>query len=309
MNNWRCWSILCAALFCGAESMVAIGREPDQVLDIWPDLAPGESTREVGQPLARRADENPPATRIAGITRPQLHYFAAATSNERADSVAVLIFPGGGYNYVVADKEGSEVAQWLNGLGISAFVVHYRTKKSGAEEDGYWRRPVQDGQRAIRLIRSRAKELKIAADKIGIIGFSAGGNAAGLIATRFSQPEYVGQDQADSLSCRPDFAMLIYPWQLATPSGDGLNDLVTISRDTPPSFLVHAHDDRVTPLSSVYFYAGLKKNGVSGELHIFQNGGHGYGARPVADSDVSSWMDRASDWLHRRDLAMASNKR
>ncbi len=294
-------------IVCVASLVTAIGcawvqaRQPDRVLDIWPNLAPGETTGDIGKALPTRATEIPPATRIAGITRPQLHFYASPSAKE--NTAAALIFPGGGYNYVVVDKEGSEIAEWLNGLDVHAFVVHYRTKLAGQAADAMWKRPVQDGQRAIRIVRQKASELKIAVDKIGVIGFSAGGNAAGLVATRFGQPDYQPLDDVDRLSCRPDFAMLIYPWQLANSAGDNLSELVTVGKNTPPTFLAHAHDDRVTPLSSVYFYAALQKNGVSGELHIYQNGGHGYGARPVANSEVASWTVRAADWLRLRCLS------
>ncbi len=271
------------------------------MFDIWQDLAPGETTRNTGEALPRRPNEDPPATRIARITRPQLHMFAPPA--EKNSGAAVLIFPGGAYNYVVADKEGSETAEWLSGLGITAFVVHYRTKpKTPAGEAPLWLRPVQDGERAVRLVRQRAKEWGIEPDRIGVIGFSAGGQAAALVATRFEKSDYEPIDDTDRLSARPDFCLLIYPWRIADEKAGGLIDAVTVTKATPPTFLVHAHNDGATSLSSVYFYTALKKLGIPAELHIYETGGHGYGMRPVKNSNVQTWPARAAGWLKQREL-------
>ncbi len=296
---WCFWlGVFCGLVFTGADSIEA--REPDRVLDIWPDLAPGETTRNTGETLPRRPNENPPATRIARITRPQLHMFAPP--GQRNSGAAVLIFPGGGYNYVVTDKEGSETAQWLNELGITAFVVHYRTKPKTPSDAPLWLRPVQDGKRAVRMVRQRAKEWNIRPDRIGVIGFSAGGQAAALVATRIEQQDYESIDAVDQLSSRPDFCLLIYPWRIADEIAGGLIDEVTVTKNTPPTFLAHAHNDGATSLSSVYFYTALKKLGIPAELHIYETGGHGYGMRPVKNSNVQTWPARAADWLKQRQL-------
>jgi len=271
-------------------------REPDRVVDLWSGLAPGETTRHAGDALPRRADENPPATRIEKITLPQLEIYEPA----RPNGVAVVIMPGGAYNYVVRDKEGSEPAEWLNGLGITAGVLRYRTKDE--TDRPLWERPVEDGQRAISLIRARADEWKLDPTKIGLLGFSAGGQAAAMVETRFDQREYEASDAIDSVSCRPDFALLIYPWKLVNDDTGRLKDELTVSADTPPTFLVHAHDDAATSLSSVLFYAALKQQGVMSELHVYETGGHGYGLRPVKGSVVNTWPDRAADWLRTRGI-------
>jgi acetyl esterase/lipase len=269
-------------------------REPDRVIDVWTALAPGETTCDPGTEMPRRAKENPPATRITGITQPRIMWFDPPA--ERRSGAAVLVFPGGGYNYVVADKEGAEVAEWLNGLGIAAGVVHYRTKRMPPDEP-LWTRPVQDGQRAIRRVRRYATEWGVNPERIGVIGFSAGGNAAGLLATRFETPAYERIDAADDLSCRPDLCLLLYPWRLVDESTGGLAPEVTVSEQAPPTFLTHAHDDSVTVLSSIAFYTALKRHKVPGELHVYAQGGHGYGLRPVEGSDVDTWPDRAAAWL------------
>jgi acetyl esterase/lipase len=267
------------------------------VVDLWPEMAPGESSRHPGDVLPRRPDENPPATRITNITQPLLEIYEPADPN----GTAVLILPGGAYNYVVQDKEGSEAAEWLNGLGIAGCVLRYRTK-DGSNRPA-WERPVQDGQRAVSLLRSRAEEWQLDPDTIGLLGFSAGGQAAALVATRFEQRAYSAGDEIDSASCRPDFVLLIYPWQLVNADAGTLRDELTVSVQTPPTFLVHAHNDSATSLSSVLFYAALKQHGVPGELHIYETGGHGYGMRPVEGSHVDTWPSRAEDWLTSRGLA------
>ncbi|QDU09978.1 alpha/beta hydrolase [Gimesia aquarii] len=285
----------------------ANAREPDAIIDIWPGRAPGETTRETGRPLPRRPSENPPATRVKNITRPQLHVFQPPA--EKRNGTAVLIFPGGGYSYVVTDKEGSEAAEWLNQLGITALVVHYRTKQqktptpqTNQKLPPFSERPLQDGQRALSLVRKRAKEWGIKPDQIGVIGFSAGGQAASLVTTRFKDRSYKPQDKVDDVSCRPDFSLLIYPWRLLDEKTGKLNEVITVSKKTPPTFLAHAHNDSATPLSSIQFYTALKQNGVGAELHIYETGGHGYGMRPVENSNVDTFPSRAEDWLRQRAL-------
>ena len=295
---------MCASLLCSADA-----REPDAVIDIWTSAAPGETTRHTGTKLARRANENPPATRVKDITRPQLQVFQPPA--DKRNGVAVLIFPGGGYNYVVTDKEGSEAAEWLNELGITAFVVHYRTKQKppsvqkNAQLPPASERPLQDGQRALSLVRQRAAEWGVNPDRIGVVGFSAGGQAAALVTTRFDERSYKPNDATDKVSCRPDFSLLVYPWRLVDDQTGALNEVFTVSKSTPPTFLVHAHNDSATPLSSILFYTALKKNKVGSELHIYETGGHGYGMRPVEKSDVDTWTDRAEDWLRQRSLISA----
>ena len=295
---------LCFVLCSIVLSQTASAREPDRVIDVWPDLAPGESTKNTGETLPRRPNENPPATRVARITKPTLHIYNPPEG--KANGTAVVILPGGGYNYVVTDKEGSEAAEWLNGLGITAFVLHYRTKpKEGWGDDPAWLRPVQDGQRAISYIRQDAKKLGVSSDRIGVIGFSAGGQAAAMIATRFEKRDYKAADKTDDVSCRPDFAVLVYPWRIADEKAGGLIKEVTVTKDTPPTLLIHAHNDSATSLSSIYFYTAMKKLRLPCELHIYETGGHGYGMRPVKGSQIHTWPNRATDWLKQRKLAGA----
>ncbi|MBL8825526.1 MAG: alpha/beta hydrolase [Planctomycetaceae bacterium] len=274
---------------------VAAAAEPQRTINVWPDLAPGETTRSPGEVLPRRATENPPATRIKAITQPQLELFAPP--KDKQNGAVMIVCPGGGYSYCVIDKEGAEPAAWLNELGITALVLRYRTKDTSTLPP--YERPLQDAQRAIRLVRQQAAELNIDPARVGICGFSAGGNLAALVATRFEQPAYTALDDTDKLSCRPDFALLGYPAYLYDAKTEQLDPLVTITAKTPPTFLLHTHDDGLTSLGPVYFYAALKRLKIPAELHVYQVGGHGYGLRPVAGANIDTWVQPAAAWLGR----------
>lgn len=291
-------TLLIVCMWPAVTGMKATAREPDRVIDLWSGPAPGETTRHSGDTLPRRKNEDPPATRITNITRPQLEIFDPDPA--LAGRAAVVILPGGGYNYVVRDKEGSEAAEWLNRLGVTGCVLRYRTK-DGSDRP-LWQRPVQDGQRAVSLLRARAEDWQLDSDAIGLLGFSAGGQAASIVATRFDKRTYRCGDEIDSASCRPDFVLLIYPWQLVDADTGRLKGEVAVTPHTPPTFLVHAHDDSATSLSSVLFYTALKQHGVPGELHIYETGGHGYGLRAVEGSRIHSWPSRAEEWLQGREI-------
>lgn len=266
----------------------------EERLDVWPNLAPGETTRLVGEKQPPMPNENPPVTRVINITRPTFTVHLAAKPN----GSGVLILPGGGFGKVVPDKEGTEVAEWLNRLGVSAFVLSYRTK-SGADDPG-WGRPLQDAQRSLSLIRSRAEQWKLKPDRIGLLGLSAGGQVAARLLSASGQRTYERIDTIDDVPHRPDFALLIYPWNIYDNQRGELADGISVPKDCPPAFLVHTDDDRSTSLGTVMFYAGLKRHGIPAELHVYGNGGHGYGLRLVAGSQISSWPDHAAHWLTTR---------
>ncbi len=263
-------------------------------VDVWPDLAPGETTRLVGEAQPRLANENPPVTRVINITRPTLTIHLAPKPN----GTGVLILPGGGFGKVVPDKEGTEVAEWLNRLGVSAFVLSYRTK-SNADDPG-WARPLQDAQRSLAIIRSRAAQWGLKLDRIGLLGLSAGGQVAARLLNASGRRTYERIDSVDDVPHRPDFTMLIYPWNIYDAERGELVEGTSVPKGCPPVFLVHTDDDRSTALGSVLFYAGLKRQGIPAELHVYGNGGHGYGLRPVAGSQISSWPEHAAHWLDTR---------
>ncbi len=289
----RLWFFLVLAL-----SQIVQSSEPQRVF-VWPDLAPGETKLDEGVAQPARADENPPVTRLVEIRRPSLDIFLA----QKPNGPAVLILPGGGFGKVVPDKEGSEAAGWLNELGISVFVLRYRTNEETPKTEEAWRRPLQDAERSLRLIRKNADQWKVDVNKVGVLGFSAGGQVAAILHTRDGAADYSSIDDADVLSAKPDFSLLIYPWQILDSSGQQLLAEIRPAKTSPPAFIVHTHDDRSSSLGSVFVYAGLKQNGVPAELHIYANGGHGYGMRPVAGSEIGTWPDRATVWLRLQGIA------
>lgn len=292
-------SVTCI-LLVSAEETIAVAADP---LFVWPDLAPGETSRDVGTKLPPRKGEDPPVTRVVNIRRPTLDIFLPRKPN----GTAILVLPGGGFKKVVPDMEGSEAAPFLNRLGIAVFVLRYRTSETKPAGEPAWRRPLQDAQRALRLIRSQAKEWKIRRDRVGVLAFSAGGQVGAILHTADGTAAYKAVDAADKQSCRPDFSLLIYPWQILDKKTGKLLPEIRPSRKSPPAFIVHTHDDRSSSLGSVWLYAGLKKHNVPAELHIYENGGHGYGMRARKNSNIGTWPDRATDWLLRRHLGRSGN--
>ena len=273
---------------------------------VWPGLAPGETTKKTGDTLPQRPEDNPPISRVENITAPTLAIFPAPKG--KVTGVGVLILPGGGFAKVVPDMEGSEAAAWLNGLGISAFVLNYRTttgvdaSAEAAAKAQPWLRPLQDSQRAIRHLRSHASDYGLDPGKIGLLGFSAGGQVAAIHLTQ-EKASYDSIDKIDEANFRPDFSLLIYPWNVADTKTGQLLPQIAPSEKMPPGFIVHTDDDKSSSLGSALIYLGMKKHGVSGELHVYQNGGHGYGTRDRPASAIGSWTDRATEWLRLRGLA------
>ena len=218
----------------------------------------------------------------------------------------MLVLPGGGFAKVVPDKEGSEAAPWLNPLGVSVFVLSYRTNEVTPKSEPAWKRPLQDAQRSLRLIRANASRWNIDVSRVGVLGFSAGGQVSSILHTAEGKPAYKDIDSTDSESCAPDFSMLIYPWNILDTKTGQLLPEIKPAASSPPAFIVHTHDDRSSSAGSVLIYAGLRKHKVPAELHVYQNGGHGYGMRPVKGSEIGTWPDRATAWLKLHKLATAN---
>jgi acetyl esterase/lipase len=240
-----------------------------------------------------------PVMRLGNVTEPSLAFYPAPAANNTG--AAVIIFPGGGYNILAYDLEGTEVGQWLNSIGVNAVVVKYRVPEPPGVPR--YQGPLQDAQRAVGYVRSRAVEWHLDAQRIGVLGFSAGGHLAALISNSFSQRSYAAQDAADDISCRPDFAILIYPAYLAT--GEKLNILapeVVVTANTPPTFLIQTEDDPVHVENALVYYQALKNLKVPAEMHIFSTGGHGYGLRPDATKPVTQWPSLAAAWMKSRGI-------
>ena len=215
---------------------------------------------------------------------------------------AVVIFPGGGYTWLAWDHEGEQVARWLNSIGVTAAVLKYRVPRQPGAKDRPPAQAAMDAQRAISLVRSKAKRWRIDAKRIGVLGFSAGGHLAAWATTNFDKRSYDKIDAADDVSCRPDFAVLIYPAGLIKRGPTELSPEIRVTPQTPPCFFVHASDDfGNSPESSVGMYLALRHAKVSAEMHIYASGGHGFGMYPTG-KPTATWPKRCEDWL--RDIGV-----
>ncbi len=274
----------------GGQLCLAEDQLPE--LAVWPGTAPGE-TGKIEAEKFLDAQGGKPVKRLTNVTRPTLTVYKPP--QDKDTGAAVLICPGGGYNILAMDLEGEEVAAWLNTLGVTGIVLKYRVPRR--ENLPKHAAPLQDAQRAMSLVRSRASEWGIDPARIGILGFSAGGHLAATASTNFNARQYEAFDEIDKLSCRPDFAVLIYPAYLV--EQDKLQAEVPVTAETPPTFFAHAGDDGIGPENSIGMYLALKKAGVPSELHIYASGGHGFGLRP-SEHPASQWTDRCAAWLKSR---------
>jgi acetyl esterase/lipase len=275
---------------------VAHGADKPLVIDLWPDKAPGDKV-SVGE---EKVTEPKPGAKngiisITNVTRPTLTVFRPA--KEKATGAAVVIAPGGGYNILAWDLEGTEVAEWLSSVGVTAFVLKYRVPRRSDNDpkDGPPPQALMDAQRALSIVRSRAGDFGIDPKRIGMLGFSAGGHLTAWTETNFDKREYEPIDEIDKVSCRPDFAVVIYPGYLARDK-DELAPEIRVSKETPPTFIAQATDDPVRAENSIVLWRALKKAGVSAELHLYAKGGHGFGLRP-SEKPCSTWPKRCEDWL------------
>jgi acetyl esterase/lipase len=259
---------------------------------LWPGAAPGESG-DIGPEREQPLRPGDTTIRVTDVTRPSVTVYRPAPAKDTG--AAVLICPGGAYNILAFNKEGTEVAEWLNSIGVTGAVLKYRVPaRKGRERHAA---PLQDAQRALGLLRRDAKARGIDPDRIGVLGFSAGGHLAALLSTTDGARTYDPVDDADQVSCRPDFALLIYPAYLVGNGPDfRLSPELKVTPRTPRTFLVQTQDDGVRAECSLFYYLALKGAKVPSELHLYPDGGHGYGLRP-SDHEVSHWPLRAGRWL------------
>ncbi len=260
-------------------SIRMFGAGPPEVIQLWPGI-PANGGEEVwverGKGIVDRA--------VSNVHQPTLTVYLPPKG--KANGAAVVIAPGGGFTHLAIDKEGYDVAKWLNRIGVAGFVLKYRLKNAG--DSAYTvETPHEDALRALRTVRSRAKEWGIDPNRVGMMGFSAGGALAALAGTKYDTQPTGATDPIDRQNARPDFLVIGYG---AIPAD------VVVTAKTPPAFLVHADDDHLSAERSASFYEALKKAGVSAELHVFARGGHGFG---IADSGlpVAKWPKLCEDWL------------
>jgi acetyl esterase/lipase len=268
------------------------GSAADEPIMLWPGAAPGE-TGETGPEQEQPKRPGDTTIRLTNVTRPSLEVFPAPRATNTG--AAVVICPGGAYSILAYNKEGTEVAEWLNTIGVTGIVLKYRVPARKGRER--YEAPLQDAQRALGIVRQRAGSWKIDPERVGILGFSAGGHLAATLSNQYEKRTYPRVDDADDVSCRPDFALLIYPAYLVERKGENtLAPELKVTSKTPPTFLAQTEDDGVRVECSLFYYLALKNARVPAEMHLYPDGGHGYGLRPSAHS-VSSWPRRAEEWL------------
>ena len=285
--------------------------QPVETIDLWPGGAPGmPADPPVEQTTERSTDALVTDRAVLGITVPRLAVFRP----DRSNGAAVLLMPGGGYNHVVVDKEGYEMARWLVARGFTAFVLFYRLPYEGwaAGPDV----ALSDAQRAMRLIRHRYRDFALDPERVAAMGFSAGGHLCADLATRFAAPTYAPVDEADMLGARPFCAAPIYPVVSMQPgiAHPGSREKLlgaepapaleaahspdrNVPADAPPCFILHAEDDDVVPVeNALLLRAALRARGIPVETHLFQHGGHGFGLRKAIGKPVAAWPELWRAW-------------
>ena len=299
------------ALICAVQPVIA--AEP-QVIELWPGPVPDES-EAIGPERVRlsprldrkQVEVTEPTRLITAVSKPSITiHRPPRAKNTRT---AVLICPGGGYWDLYWELEGEEVAAWLNSIGVTGVLLKYRVPRRADEPKGEpARRPLQDAQRAVSLVRSKAAEWKIDPQRIGILGFSAGGHLAIATATSFEKRTYEPVDAVDRISCRPDFAIPVYSGYLKAKDKDEIAPGLRVPTNTPPVFLVHGSDDIISPPEhSVLMYLALKKAGVPAELHIYANTTHDFGVR-TNDRPYAAWTASCVRWMQDQGFLKPSAK-
>jgi len=267
------------------------------VIAVWPGAAPGAAANPPAEMATTTANDHlvagRPVFRLGNVSTPTLTLFAPKNGSTGA---AVVVFPGGGYHILAIDLEGTEVCDWLNSAGITCVLLKYRVPDTGPYPKSA--AALQDAQRAVGLVRLHAAEWHIDPNRVGVLGFSAGAHLAAALSTHFEKRLYDQIDAADKLSCRPDFAVIVYPGYLALAEKNfERNPELNPTAQTPPTFIVQAEDDPVHVENSLVYYLALKNAKVPAELHIYAEGGHGYGLRRT-DLPVTTWPLSVETWLH-----------
>jgi len=280
----------------------AVAAEP-LVVHVWPDKTPADVGIEGEE--SSRMYESPiiagPTRLITNVTRPTLAIYQPA--KEKNTGTAMIICPGGGYHNLFWELEGEEVAAWLNSVGITGIILKYRVPRRAGDVKGEPPLgPLLDAQRVVSLVRSRAAEWGVDPKKIGMVGFSAGGHLALAAATSFEKRTYEPIDAVDQVSCRPNFAVLCYSGYLKAKDKDEIAPGLRIPAGTPPIFLAHSSDDKISDAEhSVIMYLALKRAGIATELHVFASGDHDFGVRQN-EKLPANWTQLCVRWLRSLDL-------
>jgi acetyl esterase/lipase len=268
-------------------------------MPLWPSTPPGAPNVTAGQ---QEHDTTKPTdnmiagkrvARIGFVSKPTLAFYPAPSGKNTG--ATIVVFPGGAYQIIAYDLEGTGVCDWLNDIGVNCALVKYRVPNAGPFPK--YTQDLADAQRAVRIVRQHASQWHLDANRVGVLGFSAGGHLVAALGAHAADPIYPAIDDADKLSARPDFTLLIYPGYLQ--SNDNpltVSPEVTPIALTPPSFLIQTEDDTAKVENAWVYYEALKQAKVPAEMHLFANGGHGYGLRPTK-LPVTHWPDLAATWL------------
>jgi acetyl esterase/lipase len=301
------------SLLVGLLVIIPARAEKPQLVDLWPGKVPGDVG--INSKETSRIHQSPivgPTKLITNVTKPTLTIYQPA--RDKNTGTAMLICPGGGYWDLYWELEGEEVAAWLNSVGMTGIILKYRCPRRPGDIRGEPPLgPQLDAQRAVSLVRSRAAEWGIDPERIGMVGFSAGGHLALATATGFDKRTYEPIDAIDEVSCRPDFAVLCYSGYLKAKDKDEIRPDLRIPANTPPIFLAHASDDKESyggsnAEHSAIAYLALKRAGIPAELHIFATGDHDFGVRQN-EKLPSSWTQLCINWLRSQSLLKPSSSK
>ncbi len=286
----------------GFLALTGAAAEPASTLLLWPNGAPGEKGSIGTERDQTKATDGlvagKPVIRLGNVAIPTLSVFRPPA--DRDTGAAVVVCPGGGYTILAMDLEGTEVCEWLNSIGVTGVLLKYRVPKRADLEKHT--ASLQDAQRALGMVRHRAREFGLDPGRIGILGFSAGGHLAAVASNHFEQRSYASADSVDAIGCRPDFTILIYPAYLTLKDqGDKIAPELPVTTNTPPTFLAITQDDPVRVETALFYTLALKNAKVPVELHVYPSGGHGYGLRP-SNHLVTTWPQRVADWMRSRGL-------
>lgn len=307
MRKWLIWLGLVAATPVGAFVQgEAWQPAPGYThMKIWPNGAPGAAASSASETDMTKPTDSliagKPIIRLGNVSVPTITVYSPTRGNTGA---AVVVFPGGAYRILAIDLEGTEVCEWLNSAGITCVLLKYRVPDSGP-----YPKPaaLQDAQRAMGIVRTHAAEWHIDPKRVGVLGFSAGAHLAAALSTHFDERLYDAVDDSDKLSCRPDFAVIVYPGYLALAEQNfAPNNEIKVTDKTPPSFIVQTEDDPVHVENALVYYQALKNAKVAAELHVFAEGGHGYGLRRTA-LPVTNWPKLVETWLRTIHVLPAAN--
>jgi acetyl esterase/lipase len=291
-----CAAVAAFAICAGAQAPAWQPAPGHIILPLWPKGAPGAPASPSAEVDTTKPTDNliagKPLVRLGNVSNPTLTVYASKGTDVRP---AVVVFPGGGYQILAIDLEGTEVCEWLSSIDVTCVLVKYRVPNTGPYPKSA--AALQDAQRVLGIVRQNAAEWHIDPSRVGVLGFSAGAHLSAALSTHFDKRLYDPIDAADQLSCRPDFAFIIYPGYLANAAQNmAPNADINPTAQTPPSFIVQAEDDPVHVENATVYFLQLKAAKVPAELHLYADGGHGYGLRRTA-MPVTTWPETARIWL------------